>query len=359
MRGCIVTAALLVILTPPGSTAWAKGTCGKGGVRASGLKVDFEGAYYRLFTPPSYDEAKPWPLLLALHGDEGNPESGIVPLWKPAWQSDGTFILLTPKAPYADGSWWRDSRHAAWLDKLLAKMFAEYNVDIDRIWAWGGSGGSCLLGAYALVRQNLFAAVHYNQCACGGSYKAPPTSGCKIPARYSVSTGDFCREGAVSHHKMLTAKGHETEWIDAPCTGHCVSVKVGVTEGLPWLKKHTRCGAVTGDGCGMPGDLPGAPPPPDAGGLDGGGPGGSGGAADDGDAAPGGGGAGGGSGDVPVPDSGSGDRQSPGADAVGGCACNAAEAGGGSLPTLAAAWIVWMGTRRPRQGGLRSSRKGR
>jgi predicted esterase len=248
--------------------AQALGTCGTGGPTGENLKVVFEDAYYRLFTPSGYTDEKPWPLLVELHGDEGSPEISAIPMWLPVWKQDSSYLWVSPKAPYANGLWYQDiDRHTVFMDHVIAKLAADYNVDIDRIWIMGGSGGACFLGGYAFQRQNIFAAVHYAQCACRAGSDNPPTPYCKIPARYVECPGDPYYEGTHAHYEKLKALGHEVEWVDAPCEGHKVYTGPGgaTTSALEWLKRHTHCGGTTQDGCGKLGDLPGPPTADDGG----------------------------------------------------------------------------------------------
>jgi hypothetical protein len=113
---------------------WLRGSCGSGG---SGAGFTFEDKSVELLVPPSAGTGKRWPLVLALHGDEGT-NAAILSMWRPFWEGRKDFILL---APSWDGSWWvRYPEPKPFMERLLDKVLSEYDVDIDRIYATGVSG---------------------------------------------------------------------------------------------------------------------------------------------------------------------------------------------------------------------------
>jgi hypothetical protein len=223
----------------------------------------FEGSLYYVTTPAGYDETRAWPIVLGLHGDEGDPAMSVN--WN--WRSvvDDRFIFVAPKASNASGSWYEArEQNSTWMDALLEHLLAQYNVDLDRVYIWGLSGGAEFISSYALERQDRFAAVQFNM---GGnrwgwvSAGSPSPDTCKIPARFVVSMTDFLRDGALSLYDELTMLGHETVWLDAACDGHCWDDVESGVGGREFLLAHTLCGMQRPAGCeGGP-----APTEPDAG----------------------------------------------------------------------------------------------
>ncbi len=248
--------------------AAALGTCGTGGELGTRMQITFEGSVYYVTTPPGYTDSRPWPVIFGLHGDEGDPAKSVNSLW--AGVTDDRFIFIAPKAPNVAnmGSWYKDqASNEAWMDKLLAKVFASYNVDVDRIYIWGLSGGAQFNSNYVMKRQKIFAAAEWNMGGRRVTYVDPPKPPCKIPTRFVVSTTDFLRNGALMLHALFRDKGHEAVWVDANCMDHCFDrVEAGVNA-RDWMLAHTHCGGVTPAGCGSAGDLPGGTitSPPDAG----------------------------------------------------------------------------------------------
>jgi hypothetical protein len=236
--------------TTPSSVS-ALGTCGKGGALGTRVMTPFQGSLYYITTPASYDEARAWPLIFGLHGDEGDPAMSVN--WN--WRSvvDDRFIFVAPKASNASGSWYEErEQNSMWMDALLTHLLAQYNVDLDRVYIWGLSGGAEFISSYALERQDRFAAVQFNM---GGnrwgwvSAGSPSPATCKIPARFVVSMTDFLRDGALSLFDELTMLGHETVWLDADCDGHCWDDVESGVGGREFLLAHTLCGMERPAGC--------------------------------------------------------------------------------------------------------------
>ena len=247
--------AMALVLAP--RAAEAHGTCGSGGLAVSG-KVMHQGKEVNLYVPPSYDGTKPLPLVLALHGDEGTADKAILYYWPDFWSQKGDFILV---APSWGGSWWQDYDLAKpWMEGLLESLFAQYNVDTDRIYGTGVSGGSTFLAWFGVVHQDIFAAIQYS---CGGasfqSYVAPPKPECKVPARFVLAADDFMHQYADPFADQLKAKGHDVTSKTPGCSGHCCGPWKDYVEGAyDFFSAHPHCKGTTGPGCGKIGDLPGS-----------------------------------------------------------------------------------------------------
>jgi predicted esterase len=262
MRRARTLLALLVVLLPRGASA--KPSCGQGGATGQSTATA-GGGQFKLSVPSSYSPAQPIPLLLALHGDEGTPDyiySVFLGLQK---TSAGAFILVAPKAKAGGGSWYQaTSEHVTFVNAVLSSVLATYNIDQDRIWITGWSGGATFLGYYAVLRQDVLAAVVYHMGGGGGGSYAPPAGSCKIPARFVIGSADFLYNLAKTQYNTLTGKGHETVWIELPGVAHTFDPAT-LPETWAWLQKKTLCGTTTPGSCGpKPADA-GPPPPRDAG----------------------------------------------------------------------------------------------
>lgn len=138
------------------------------------------------------------PLLLALHGDEGEIDSIVIAWNEWVWSKKQSFILVAPRAPFPAGTnppydyshnWWKaQNENATWLDGFIKKILAEYNVDKDRFYVTGWSGGSCFLSNYGLQNQGLFAAMQLNTCGCNDLSDNPPSPSCRIPVRFTIGS---------------------------------------------------------------------------------------------------------------------------------------------------------------------------
>jgi hypothetical protein len=248
MLRCPALAVLLVGLCAA-PVARAASSCGTMGVTGEQESVDHDGSLYYVTTPQDYSDATAWPLIIGLHGDEGDPADSVNWFWRDV--PDGTFIFVAPKAPNETGSWYEEQEsNTTWMDGLLDTLLARYNVDLDRIYMWGLSGGSVFSSRYVMERQDVFAAVEFNMGASGGNaYEAPVPPACKIPARFVVSLTDFLRDNATDLHDTLVENTHETAWTDADCEEHCWDeVQMG-TVARDWLLSHTLCGNTPTAGC--------------------------------------------------------------------------------------------------------------
>jgi predicted esterase len=223
------------------------GSAGAGGDSGAMQDIAVDPGHYYAFVPEAYDPATPMPMLLNLHGDEGDPTQSVIPLWQSTWQTGADFIMIVPQAPYPEGdhSWYQDYEgNAAWLDEMLADVFGRWNVDLERVWVTSLSGGSVFVGLAMFERQDVFAAVAFNLGGGGGnSYVAPPDEACKIPARFTVGTDDFLYEQAQELYNTLLDHDHETEWVDLPGCGHkFCEPDEQIVANLAWLRQHELCG---------------------------------------------------------------------------------------------------------------------
>lgn len=124
---------------------------------------------YALFVPRKLDKRKPAPLVIALHGAGGGPESIMNPLVSAA--DKHRYIVAAPTG-YAATGWYGFVRRAAGPDEretsrlseidvmnVLEKVRAEYNIDPRRIYVVGASMGG--VGAVHLASKypHLWAAI--------------------------------------------------------------------------------------------------------------------------------------------------------------------------------------------------------
>jgi phospholipase/carboxylesterase len=100
---------------------------------------------YSLYVPESYDGAKPWPLVTALHGGFGH---GRDFLWN--WLREARsrrFLLLAPTSAGSTWSLLMPEVDGAAIDAMLREVTAAWNVDPDRMLLTGISDG----GTFALA----------------------------------------------------------------------------------------------------------------------------------------------------------------------------------------------------------------
>jgi predicted peptidase len=216
--------------------------------------------YYFVCSPPT-DRARPYPVVMALHGDEGSPDAAIITYWEDLWTTRQDFILIMPKCPTLEGSWYADGHegHVAYINDILAEVASKYNMDIDRMYATGYSGGSEWLSMHGFQYQDVFAAIQWN---CGGFdpsgyYTPPPKPECKVDVRIYIADDDFLVDGARELYATAKALGHQAEYVTAPCSGHCCGHGFETSnQMLGWFLQRTKCDSSAGTGCGNIRDVP-------------------------------------------------------------------------------------------------------
>jgi pimeloyl-ACP methyl ester carboxylesterase len=264
MRQLWFCLSFLVVACLLARPATAKPSCGAGGPTGTGSGSAGSGTF-KYSVPQGYSPQKAIPLLLALHGDEGTPDY-IYSVFKGLQgTSGGAFILVAPKAPFGGGSWYQStSNHTTFINAVIDKLLKQYNIDQDRIWVTGWSGGATFLGYYAIKRQDILAAVVYHMGGGGGGSYSPPAGSCKIPGRFVIGTADFLYNLAQKQYNTMKQNGHSVKWVELPGVGHKFDNKT-LPATWTWLQSKTLCGKTTPGSCG-PGPSPspdaGAPPPP-------------------------------------------------------------------------------------------------
>jgi poly(3-hydroxybutyrate) depolymerase len=191
---------------------------------------------------------KPQPLLVVLHGDEGDPGQ-IAAVWGPI-AAARHMVLFAPKCPAAlgcPGSWWGwlqsgSAYDDTWLDRQIAQVTARYKIDRAREYIAGWSGGADYLGWYALRRANRFAAAVF---VAGGVPYVQSCPARKLPAFFLLGGADprylSGQPSQVQH--ILSSCGSETKVVVVPGAGHQASIQALQTRGYAariatWLLAH-------------------------------------------------------------------------------------------------------------------------
>ena len=237
----------------PGEPA---GSCGMAGQKGDIVQVDLGGAdrWYYVGAPAS-DE--PLPMVVAFHGDEGHPDDAVTWFWSPVWEDEQSFILVMTKCPGCS-SWYTGDQAAKtqYLWDVLEDVAANHNVDVNRIYAIGYSGGSSFLADHGLEFQDVFAGIQWH---CGGgwtSYVPPPKDTCKVDGRFVIATDDFLWDNAKAMESLLLEHGHEVEFIEAACSGHCCHTDDLAEGAWAWFQARTKCDGIVAGECAAITDLP-------------------------------------------------------------------------------------------------------
>jgi MYXO-CTERM domain-containing protein len=169
--------------------------------------------------PSDASSARPVPLLVVLHGDEGSPTAALAPWLRPA--RDKGVALLAVRCPRAKGcarSWWQWNGDPEWLDAQAAALAEAYPVDRDRQYLSGWSGGASYLARASARLSTRWAAV---SLAGGGM---PPDDGacpvCPRPTYYLAGDGNPLFELTDRTRGALVACGVPVQWTLLPHRDH-------------------------------------------------------------------------------------------------------------------------------------------
>ena len=122
-------------------------------------EVDQSLQPYRLFVPPSYEPAKPAPLVVALHG-MGGDENTFFTRMQSQFTDEATrlgFLIVCPKGR-APASMYRGDAERDVID-AIADVRASYTVDGSRIYLMGHSMGGYGTWSIAMNHPEMFAAL--------------------------------------------------------------------------------------------------------------------------------------------------------------------------------------------------------
>lgn len=190
-------------------------------------------------------------ILLWLHGDGAyeynNPDStaylagpdGLIQVAR-----DHNLILLVPLSPDDDGAitWWEwGTGNAVWLKELLARVRGQYDVDLERIWIAGFSGGAEHITAQLLPLQGENLGIEAGGIVAFGGGDHPAEYGrtqptlsyrSRFPMSWVVgeddtaansSEGFDARAAATRGRNAYQSTGHRTELTLVPDKQHLLN----------------------------------------------------------------------------------------------------------------------------------------
>ncbi|MCX6622098.1 MAG: alpha/beta hydrolase-fold protein, partial [Acidobacteria bacterium] len=177
---------------------------------------------YRLYVPSGYDGSRPFPLVFALHGTNGNQDTLFDdPRYRPfdfraAAEKHGVLLLS------AHGRGTTEYRGAGETDifELLAEVSKRYRVDADRVYFTGHSMGGTGSAYLAMRHPDVPAAV----VAFAPAYSFPWVAGnlLRVPSWWIMGASDeeFYHVGVQPGVDRLRALGANVRFLDMPGKGH-------------------------------------------------------------------------------------------------------------------------------------------
>src|ERR1700685_331729 len=133
--------------------------------------VDNTEQPYALYLPPTYDSAKPYPLVVSLHSEESTHRLnfrqlfGVASQFRQVYGDDPRFYPVARDAdfivafPFARGSIGYRGIAEGDVYDMLADVERRFTIDRDRVYLTGISMGGAGALRYALTRPDVWAAV--------------------------------------------------------------------------------------------------------------------------------------------------------------------------------------------------------
>jgi len=169
-----------------------------------------------VYVPQNYKETKKYPLLIAIHWNEGSASQQI-DQWG-NYANQNYFIILSPQFHF--GYQWLRGREDILLKMMMAEVKNEFSIDQQRIYLVGYSGGAQFAHRFAFKHPSSI------DGACvmaAGQYDDPPRSSRAKVVDYFVSVGldDHKRvKYTENFYKALKRKGYKTQFHMAEGVGH-------------------------------------------------------------------------------------------------------------------------------------------
>jgi polyhydroxybutyrate depolymerase len=221
--------------TPPTAT----------GVSYVEMTVDGRLRDYRLFTPPTLDTTKPFPLALMLHGS---------PIDAAGWESfihfdqeatAGRFMVASPNG--CNGYWLYSEGGPKAADEdfiraVVQQLEARYPVDRSKVFLVGASAGTWVEYRLACDMAGMFAAVASVAGTMRLSDSCRPSRPVSILEMHGTLDHAHPWNGGGDHHAFpVEAVVQKWTQLDG-CTGDPVVTTTGITVTSVWI--HCQGGAI-------------------------------------------------------------------------------------------------------------------
>jgi predicted esterase len=204
-------------------------------------RVDNTLQPYQLFVPSSYDDSKPHPLIIALHGMGGDENSYFAGYGNGAFKVEAEqrgYIVACPKGRSPASMYLNDAERDV-MD-VLGEVMRVYKIDPDRVYMTGHSMGGFGSWSIAMNHPGVFAAI---APVAGGSY-APAGMSKITHIPQIVIHGDNDRTVAVARSREMVAMGKklgaQMKYIEVPGGSHSDVVVPTFKDVFDWFDAHRR-----------------------------------------------------------------------------------------------------------------------
>ena len=195
------------------------------------------GKRYRIETPKRIKKGELYPLLLALHGYDGQAES-FIRLYTPHKQGSEWF-LVAPQAPATKRkgkvvSTWSKTRDLPYLLQLLDKLSIQYPVDPKRITVVGYSAGAWMALHLFINHPDRFAGLGLFAGSTISETSAPLFAGKRVYLLAGQKDGSFNAGRVQTLMALLEKAGARVQSEVIPGADHASVYKYG-TRMADWI----------------------------------------------------------------------------------------------------------------------------
>lgn len=195
---------------------------------------------YYLYAPPTLSTSTPAPLIVVLHG---SGDTGLMPVkrWRRLADQEG-IMIAGPNA--LNRQMWRIPEDGPeFIYELVESLKKKHNIDPQRIYLFGHSGGAIVALYLGLMQSQYFAAtaVHAGAIRPQDAYFIDRTRR-KIPFALFVGTQDplFPVRDLRETRDMLTSRGFSVELTEIKGHDHDYADRAAEINRMIWdfFKKH-------------------------------------------------------------------------------------------------------------------------
>ena len=204
------------------------------------------GAVYTLYVPPGYTPARPWPLLIGLHGGgpdgkKGDEVVGSGPSAMNFYRQNAERYGFLVACPTALSAGWGSPDNEALVRDVITELRLLYHVDIDRSYLTGHSMGG--FGTWALgprLAEDLAAIAP--MAGGGGSTARLVATNTPVFIFHGADDGVVGPESDRSVAKQFLGTDHDFVYTELDKVGHGfpASVQVELFEFLEPRRRHDK-----------------------------------------------------------------------------------------------------------------------
>jgi polyhydroxybutyrate depolymerase len=210
------------------------------------VKVGTVTREYRLVVPKSVDLSRPTPLVIAFHGMLIDSKD-VMPVYTKLSETaeKHSFIIAYPNA--VDKAWGLSDQKVkadlAFFDALLARLTADYKIDLNRVYVVGMSNGGYFAHLVGKERSKTIAAVASHSGPLGLQTLLGINAERKFPVliihgdKDNIMPVDWARENRDKYKK----EGHEVKYVEIAGMGHIWATKQDINETIwSFFADHPR-----------------------------------------------------------------------------------------------------------------------